>query len=107
MTGDEDMTGAFRRILRATVAGRVQGVGYRDWACGQAQALGLEGWVRNRASGEVEILLAGPAGAVARMCERLWRGPPAARVARVELDEADETDLARRAAAGFARLPTV
>lgn len=106
MKGD-DSTGAFRRILRATVAGRVQGVGYRDWACGQAQALGLEGFVRNRAGGEVEVLLAGPAEAVALMCERLWRGPPGARVARVDVDEADETDLGRRAAAGFVRLPTV
>ena len=44
------MTGA-----RIRVSGRVQGVFFRNWTIEQAQALGLTGWVRNRADGGVEI----------------------------------------------------
>ena len=100
-------TAAPERMLRAMVSGRVQGVGFRDWARNEARALGLEGWVRNRASGEVDVVLCGPAAAVEALCEKLWRGPPAAEVAGVELFEAGADDLALRGPkSGFVRLPT-
>ncbi|WP_395664255.1 acylphosphatase [Methylocella sp.] len=108
MANDDHPGPESRRVLRAIVAGRVQGVGYRDWALAEAEALRLEGFVRNRASGEVEAVVAGPAAAVALMCEKFWRGPPAARVSAVELFEAGENELALRGeGAGFVRLPTV
>src|SRR5687767_612845 len=43
------------RRLHAVVSGRVQGVGYRATAQDEARALGLGGWVRNRADGTVEV----------------------------------------------------
>jgi acylphosphatase len=39
------------RTVQAIVTGAVQGVGYRVWTEGQAQSLGLDGWVRNRRDG--------------------------------------------------------
>ncbi|MDW8399558.1 MAG: acylphosphatase [Acetobacteraceae bacterium] len=86
---------------RLAIAGRVQGVGFRDWLVAEATAAGLSGWVRNRTDGTVEALLAGEAEAVARVAEACRRGPPAARVERVAEEPADPP-----AERGFRRLPT-
>jgi acylphosphatase len=87
---------------RLRVFGRVQGVWFRGWAVDEARSLDLDGWVRNRRDGSVEMLLAGPDEAIARMIERARRGPSAARVERVEVEESGET-----APPGFAQHPTV
>jgi acylphosphatase len=75
-----------RRLLR--VEGRVQGVGMREACVQRAQALGLTGYVRNRRDGSVEVMLQGPADAVARMQAWLREGPPLARVDRVTFSAA-------------------
>ena len=77
------MRSAFLRIT-----GRVQGVGYRAWAIGMAGPLGLRGWVRNRADGSVEALVIGADDPVAAIVEACREGPFAARVTKVEVDEA-------------------
>lgn len=68
---------------RIAVQGRVQGVGYRDWVVGEARALGIDGWVRNRSDGSVEILAIGDPQLVERLAERCREGPRAARVIEV------------------------
>lgn len=74
---------------RVRVTGRVQGVGFRAWTLAQAEALGLDGWVRNDPDGTVAALLAGPEARVARMIEALHRGPRFAVVASVETAPAE------------------
>jgi acylphosphatase len=69
---------------RFTVSGQVQGVGFRYTALAQARRLGLAGWVGNRADGAVEGMASGTDEALGRFREWLQRGPPAARVERVE-----------------------
>jgi len=89
--------------LRLSITGRVQGVGYRDWARGRAFELGLRGWVRNRTDGSVEALAVGPDEAVQLFVQQCHRGPSMARVERVTVEPAQgivgET--------GFVQKPTV
>ena len=70
------------------ITGRVQGVGYRQWICGEALALGLTGWVRNRRDGSVEAVVDGLEPLVQAIIERAHRGPPAALVDAVRVDNA-------------------
>jgi acylphosphatase len=88
---------------RLTITGRVQGVGYRDWAMTTARRLGLAGWVRNRHDGSVEALIVGDDTAVGTMIDACRRGPRLARVDAVDVDPVDLDVLPQ----GFTQLPTV
>ncbi len=94
------------RVL-ATISGRVQGVGFRAWTQAQAEALGVRGWVRNRGNGDVEALFCGPPLAVEKLCARLMRGPPAARVDHVNERRPNESELALAGDAGFRQIATI
>ncbi|HEY4074449.1 MAG TPA: acylphosphatase [Herbaspirillum sp.] len=72
------------------IEGRVQGVGYRASFAGQAAALGLSGWVRNRRDGSVEACVHGEAAAIEAIVLWARRGPPAARVHNVSIEDAVE-----------------
>ena len=75
-----------RRII---VRGRVQGVFFRGWTVDAARVLGVAGWVRNRRSGDVEILAMGEAVAVDALIERCRSGPPAASVEGLQVTDAE------------------
>jgi acylphosphatase len=87
-----------RRIL---VSGRVQGVFYRGWTEANARQLGINGWVRNRMNGQVEILAMGPREEMDELVRRCWHGPRAAAVDEVEVLEAEA-----EAGEGFRVRPT-
>ena len=87
---------------RLRITGAVQGVGFRDWFVAEAQARGLDGWVRNRSDGSVEALIAGPGETCKAMIEAALRGPAQARVASVDLK--GEQALPEP---GFRRAPTL
>ena len=74
------------RSVRLRITGRVQGVGYRAWMMRQASALGLRGWVRNRADGSVECLAEGPRPRLEDLVGELRRGPRSADVGEVRVD---------------------
>ena len=75
------------RSVIVRISGRVQGVGFRDWTQRKANDLGLSGWVRNLASGEVEALFSGPSDGVDAMLGACRRGPQLARVDEVRVVE--------------------
>jgi acylphosphatase len=87
------MASSYRFVVR----GRVQGVGFRYWATGEARAHRICGFVRNRDDGAVEGVATGAETDLERFRERLRRGPPAARVEEVEW----RADAEAPAGAGF------
>lgn len=62
------------------VTGRVQGVGYRDWAVATARKLGLAGWVRNLPDGTVGLLIEGPHDTCEAMIVQCHTGSESAKV---------------------------
>ena len=77
------MTHIDHKRMFVRVSGRVQGVGFRWFVVGEAERLGLRGWVRNTADGSVEVEAEGAAAAVDELRARLEKGPPSARVSQV------------------------
>lgn len=71
----------------ALISGRVQGVGFRYWTRGEAERLGVRGWVRNRADGRVEAELEGDQVAVDELLESLRHGPPGAVVDGIDITD--------------------
>lgn len=74
--------------VRATVRGRVQGVGFRDATVRQARELGALGWVRNAADGSVMIHAEAGREAVDALVGFLREGPRGAGVSEVEVEAA-------------------
>ena len=68
------------------VKGKVQGVGYRAFAARVASQRGLCGGVRNLDDGRVELEVEGPKDQILILIEDVKIGPPAARVAAVEVE---------------------
>jgi acylphosphatase len=85
-----------REIKRLMIRGTVQGIGFRVWVEREALRLGLDGWVRNRRDGAVEVVLAGPPPAVVAMVERCWKGPRLAEVQSIDVEDAAPLDLGYR-----------
>jgi len=69
------------------IIGLVQGVGFRDAMCREAERLGVAGWVRNCRDGTVEAVVDGAPDAVDAIVAWAHRGPRAARVAGVAVSD--------------------
>ena len=83
------------------ITGRVQNVFYRDWLVEQAQAIGIPGWVRNRADGSVEALVSGSSEMIEAITAKARQGSPASRVGDVVV-----TDVPLQVFDGFEKRAT-
>jgi len=70
--------------LNVKIHGDVHGVGFRAFARGQAQRLGVRGYVRNAWDGTVEVVAEGDRQILETLLDTLRQGPRSARVSEVE-----------------------
>lgn len=74
------------KAVRCIVAGRVQGVWFRDTTRRRAIELGLTGSARNLPDGTVEVIAYGSAGALETLKTWLWEGSRGSQVNSVECE---------------------
>ena len=74
---------------RYMVTGHVQGVGYRNYVEHTAGKLNVDGYVRNRRDGSVEVFAMGTAEELQKLRKALERGPIMAQVSRVAEEPSD------------------
>ena len=68
------------------ISGKVQGVFYRASCQDVAVRYGLNGWVRNLPTGQVEVLVQGNKENLEKFIEWCKKGPPSARVIDVNIN---------------------
>lgn len=79
--------------IHLSIAGKVQGVGYRASFAARARELNVSGWVRNRVDGSVEAVVQGEPESLRQIVEWARRGPASARVGNVAVDEIDDSPV--------------
>ena len=67
------------------ISGKVQGVGFRYWLYKAATQRNIDGWVRNKISGEVEALLVGNDVEINKLIKLCEKGPPSSKVTKVKV----------------------
>jgi acylphosphatase len=78
--------------LHAIISGHVQGVGYRYFVQQHARRLGLNGFVRNMGSSQVEVIAQGPRPDLDDLLAMLYEGPSAADVTNVQASWGEPQD---------------
>ena len=92
-----------KKASRFFVSGRVQGVGFRFFAQGAAEDLGISGYVRNLRDGRVEAYAIGAPELLAQFRARLEKGP---RLSSVRSVAEEPADIDPQFTSGFATTPT-
>lgn len=76
--------------IHLQISGKVQGVYFRASAKEAAEQLGLTGWVKNSANGDVESVANGSEEKLAKFVEWCKMGPPGAKVENVVVKNIQE-----------------
>ena len=67
------------------ITGKVQGVGFRYWLYKTAVRNNINGWVKNKISGEVEALLIGDDTEIDNLIKLCEKGPPSSKVTKIKV----------------------
>ena len=67
------------------ITGKVQGVGFRYWLYKEAKQRNIDGWVRNKISGEGEALLIGKDEKINNLIKLCKKGPPSAEIIKIDV----------------------
>ena len=69
------------------ITGKVQGIGFRYWLYKAAIERKIDGWVRNKISGEVEALVVGNDANVNNLIKLCKKGPSSSEVTKVTVKD--------------------
>jgi len=67
------------------ISGKVQGVGFRYWLYKAAMQRKIDGWVKNKISGEVEALVIGNDTDINNLIKLCKKGPPLSKVIKIKV----------------------
>ena len=67
------------------ITGKVQGVGFRCWLYKAAVRNNINGWVKNKISGEVEALLIGDEVEIDNLIKLCEKGPSSSKVTKIKV----------------------
>ena len=67
------------------ISGKVQGVGFRYWLYKAAMRRKIDGWVKNKISGDVEALLIGNDVDINNLIALCKKGPSSSKVTKVKI----------------------
>ena len=67
------------------ITGKVQGVGFRYWLHKAAVRNNINGWVKNKISGDVEALLIGDEVEIDYLIKLCEKGPPSSKVTKIKV----------------------
>lgn len=78
---------------RFIVEGKVQGVYFRKYTHQKANELGLKGFVRNLANGNVEVIAEGTGESFESLHQFLEKGSPLSRVRNILVSDVNDTEI--------------
>jgi len=78
--------------IHTFISGLVQGIFFRAATRTLAIQLNLTGWVRNLRDGRVEVVAEGEKENIDKLIQFLRKGPPGARVEKIEIKTEDYKD---------------
>lgn len=71
---------------KVLISGHVQGVGFRYFTTDLARNFGVNGWIRNLATGDVEIYVEGDKSTVSGFLKELKTGPRHGRIGNFQIE---------------------
>ena len=77
------------------ITGKVQGVGFRYWLYKAALRNNINGWVKNKISGEVEALLIGNDTEINNLIMLCKKGPLYSKVTKIEVQNYPKEHLGK------------
>lgn len=82
-----------KKAARVYIFGTVQGISFRNFVKENADKFGVNGYVRNKEDGSLEVWFEGDLEAVNQMIELCKKGPSQAIIKRLDIVEEKMQDL--------------
>jgi acylphosphatase len=82
-----------KKNIELIVEGRVQGVGFRNFAYNRALKYNINGYVKNTFDGNVEIICTGESNDIDKFIAEIRKGPSFSFISNIKINETPENDF--------------